>query len=161
MYQSTRCHIPEGLSLVLQKNHISEILSTEKFAVLFQKLYIISKLSKVIFTTRMHTYALQILIPDLMENITSDEQICDMCAVFHLKFCKGILLRKSNCQYHELLTHFHIAFSSAAQRETQRRQQSIELCRRRSQTKEIKVHFLFPLNNYFAVNTSSNAVDLN
>jgi len=109
----------------------------------------------------MLTYALQILSPDLMENITSDEQIYDMCAVSHLTFCNRILLRKSNCQYHELFTSFHIAFSSAAQRETQRRQQSTESCRRRSQTKAIKVHFLFPLNIHFAVNTSSNAVDLN
>lgn len=105
--------------------------------------------------------ALQILSPDLMEIITSDGQIYNMCAVPHLKVCKRILLRKSNCQYHELFICFHTAFSSAAQRETQRRQQSIELCRRRSQTKEIKVHFLFPLKIHFAVNTSSNAVDLN
>jgi len=46
----------------------------------------------VIFTTRMHTYALQILSPDLAENTTSDEQIYDMCAVSHLKLCKWILL---------------------------------------------------------------------
>lgn len=100
----------------------------KSFTFLSQKLYIIRKLSKVIFKTRMHTYTLQILSPDLMKNITSNEQINNMCAVSHLEFCKRILLRKSNCQYHVIFTCFLIAFSCAAQRETHRRQQSIELC---------------------------------